>query len=94
MTYHAKLAAQEVLALPDRELLDPLTLWDLVHWVLDLSRDAATPEGASPPPADGAVLVNRNVATATDGGDASSQQCLADDCVQQSEQTDLVVVNE
>jgi hypothetical protein len=34
------------------------------------------------------------VATAADGGDASSQQCLADDCVQQSEQTDLVVVNE
>ena len=93
MTYEAKLAAQEVLALPDRELLDPLTLWDLVHWVLDLSRGVATPEGASPPDADGAVLVNRNVATA-DGGDASSQQCLADDCVQQSEQTDLVVVNE
>ena len=94
MTYHAKLAAQEILALPDRELLDPLTLWDLVHWVLDLSRDAATPVGASTQHGDGAVLVNRNVATAEDGGNASSQQCLADDCVQQSEQTDLVVVNE
>ncbi len=81
MTYE-ELAAEEVLALPERELLDPLNLWDLVHWVLNLSLGAATAD------AGGEASSQQQVEQTT------IQECNTGDCVQEVEQTNSIVVDE
>ena len=58
MTYEAKLAAQEILALPDRELLQPLTVIAPAQFTATANLNAAVAEGAGDASAQQANPIN------------------------------------